>query len=279
MQIAQWLHFARQQLSNCSPSAQIDAEVLLEAVLDRTISYFRMWPQQLLTKAELAQANSYLAQRQQGKPIAYITGFRAFWDLNLACNSSTLIPRADTECLIEYVFEQYAQQPTLTLLDLGTGTGAIALTIKNEQPNWQVLAMDYSFAACQLSQQNNQQLIHGITIFNGSWLDAVQSQSLDIIISNPPYIEQQDQHLNQGDVRFEPKSALTAGFDGLDDIKTICQQASYCLKNGGELIIEHGYQQKQAVQAIFKKANFIDIQTHQDYGRNDRFTVGQKKPA
>ena len=279
MQIQQWLKQANIELKSSSPSPDYDCQIILECILDRPASYLKTWPEKELTDQQRQQANHWLERRKQGEPIAYIIGFREFWTLRLACNRSTLIPRADTECLVEYVLEQYAETNQLSLLDLGTGTGAIALSLKSEQPHWQVFAMDYHFAACQLAQSNNVQQPQQVAIFNGDWLSAIQPSSLDIIISNPPYIESDDPHLSRGDLRFEPSSALTAGTDGLKDIITICQQSFSCLKDGGELIIEHGYNQKHAVQAIFKQFNYSSINTLQDYAGNDRFTVGKKKPA
>ncbi len=227
-----------------------------------------------LTEQQWQDFKHLITRRQTGEPIAHITGSRGFWSLDLAVNNSTLIPRADTELLVALALPKL--QPGMRIIDLGTGTGAIALSIAHERPDVTIIASDFHLQAVKLAQQNAQSYrLDHVHFFQASWLSACQPAQFDMVISNPPYIEADDPHLQQGDVRFEPLSALISGPDGLDDIRQIIKQAAICLKPGGWLLIEHGHDQSRAVQQLFSEAGFVQISAHQDFGGNDRVVIAQ----
>ncbi|PCJ32762.1 MAG: protein-(glutamine-N5) methyltransferase, release factor-specific [Gammaproteobacteria bacterium] len=265
--------YGRDQLTG-SESPEIDSQILLCHVLAKSVVYLHTWPERLLDEAQLQQFNALLALRQLGHPVAHLIGQRGFWSLDLEVTKDTLIPRPDTELLVSLALDQML--PTMTVADLGTGSGAVALSLAIEHPHARILATDYSFAALSVAKRNAKK--HGldnVQFYQGSWLMSVAENSLDLVVSNPPYIEQDDPHLSQGDVRFEPLSALVSGQDGLDDIRLIITQAKYCLKPESWLLIEHGYHQAASVQSLFTEAGFSEVSSEQDYGGNDRVTLGK----
>lgn len=258
-----------------SDSPEVDAQVLLCYTLRCQTIYLHTWPDKKLTEVQQAQYTQLITKREHGHPVAHLIGQRGFWSLDLKVTSDTLIPRPDTELLVTLALNKL--KPNMLVADLGTGTGAIALSLAMENPNAEIIAMDYSKPALDVAQTNAQNNhINNITFWQGSWLMAIADNSLDMVVSNPPYIEQNDPHLSQGDVRFEPLSALASGLDGLDDIKLIIQQAKTRLKPSSWLMIEHGHDQAEQVQLLFNKSEFIDISSHQDFGGNDRVTIGLK---
>lgn len=271
-----------------SDSAQLDAELLMSYSLNKNRTYLYTWPEKTLSKSQQACFENLLEQRLQGKPIAHLTQEREFWGLNLKVTADTLIPRPDTEILIETALNKLnplsnqqqcssESQQACSILDLGTGTGAIALALKSELPTCQVTAIDFSQAALEVAKQNAQTHQLTVAFLHSSWFDALPPQTeFDLIVSNPPYIEAQDPHLLEGDVRFEPLSALTAGEDGLDDLKIIIGQACLFLKNHGWLMVEHGYNQATEVCKLFESHHFANVETIHDYGQNPRITIGQK---
>ncbi|WP_426357006.1 peptide chain release factor N(5)-glutamine methyltransferase [Pseudocolwellia sp. HL-MZ19] len=273
-------------LEKVSDSAKLDSQVLLSFVLDKEINYLYTWPEKLLTPSQLAAYSALLQERILGKPIAYITGVKEFWSLAFYCDASTLIPRPDTEVLIEQILAEAEQNlenkssnnvsNTISCIDLGTGTGAIALALASEKPSWDIEAIDYSENAVALAQKNAKHLaINNVNIYQSDWfLNVGTDKRFDVIISNPPYIDENDIHLSQGDVRFEPLSALVAQDEGLADITKIVNQAVPYLKQGGYLFFEHGYNQGEAVRNIMLASGFSKVQTIQDYGENDRVTFG-----
>jgi len=274
MNIAEALVYGRSILTD-SDSPEIDSQVLLGYVLTCSKSYFHTWPEKSLTGEQKAQFETLIEQRQQGRPVAHLTGQRGFWSLDLKVTADTLIPRPDTELLVSLALE--AIEPDMMVADLGTGSGAIALSIAQEMPSTRVFACDESAPALKVAKANavNNQ-ISNVQFWQGSWLCAITDLCLDMVVSNPPYIEADDEHLSQGDVRFEPMSALASGADGLDDIRHIVVQAKQCLKPAGWLLIEHGYHQAEQVQLLFSEAGFINISSHKDYGDNDRVVMGQQ---
>jgi len=273
--IEQILRQAEQSLAAVSDSARLDAEVLLATVLDKNRSYFIAFPEQVLTDIQQAEFQHLLAKRQNGQPIAHITGQREFWSLELNVNEHTLIPRPDTEVLIEFVLQQFPQQ-SLNVADLGTGSGAIAIALASEKPDWHIVATDQSEQALETAQINaNKHHCQHIDFLQGSWFDPLGSQHFDLIISNPPYIPEQDPHLQQGDVRFEPMTALASGSDGLDDIRHLIKQAPKHLSNNGWLALEHGYDQKQAIYQLLSQAGCERIVQIDDYASNPRVSAGQ----
>lgn len=272
MNIVEALRYGYVELSD-GESPEIDSRALLCYLLDCPISYLHAWSDKLLTDEQQAQWIILIQQRQQGRPVAYLTGQRGFWTLDLKVTADTLIPRPDTELLVSLALEKL--KPAMCVADLGTGSGAIALSLAAEQPAAQIFAMDFSMAALMVAQENARHYqLKNVLFWQGSWLAAVAEKSLDMVVSNPPYLAVSDVHLSQGDVRFEPLSALVSGNGGLDDIRLIVEQAQRCLKPQGWLLVEHGYNQAQQVQQLFSEAGFNDVSSRQDFGGNDRVTIG-----
>ena len=262
-------------LASSSESAKLDAQVLLLHILQKPRSYLFTWPEHALSNEQQSQFNVFLQRRLKGEPVAHITGLREFWSLSLEVNATTLIPRPDTETLVECALNM-AMPDKAKVLDLGTGTGAIALALGCEMPNWQIVAVDRVTEAVALANKNQQRLgINNVDVKQSNWFSALQGERFNLIVTNPPYIEQDDIHLNQGDVRFEPLSALVADDAGMSDIKQIITQSRDYLLSSGYLLIEHGFEQAEAVRHLFKEVAFINIKTVKDFGNNDRVTLAQ----
>ena len=254
---------ATAQIDSSSP--RLDAELLLGRAIDKPRSYFFSWPEKTLPEEEVVQFQQLLARRINGEPIAHILGEQEFWAHTFKVTADTLIPRSDTEILVEQVLNQLPAEQPCKIADLGTGSGCIAISIALERPHWQVTAVDLSPAALTVAQANADRLTAGnVQCIESSWCTALQNECFDLIVSNPPYIREQDEHLVQGDVRFEPRSALTAGEDGLEDICIISQQAFIKLKSGGVLMLEFGYDQANAVADILQTDGYKNIQKHLD---------------
>jgi release factor glutamine methyltransferase len=262
-----------------SPTPDLDAEILLEHVLNQTKAYLYAHPDKVLTSAQHQQFVELVEQRAQGIPIAYLTGHQGFWDLDLLVSEDVLIPRAETELLIEIALQLFPAEKSCVVADLGTGSGAIALAIAHERPNWQVIAMDNSTAAIAVVKQNVDRLvITNVDFVLGDFCESLPDYSFDLIISNPPYIAENDPHLKQGDVRFEPKSALVAGEDGLEIIRKIAAIAVPYLKPNGYLLLEHGFDQAPQVRDILLQAGYVEPVTNQDLAGHPRAIYG-KKPS
>lgn len=262
----------RVQQAGFSDTPRLDVELLLSFTINKDRSYFVAFPERELTVAQEQQFNALLDAAVTGKPIAYITGSKEFWSLDLTVTEDTLIPRPDTETLIEKVLGYYSSEKTKTLIDLGTGSGAIALALKKELPSWQVLACDYSEKALLVAQENAKRLGIDVGFSRSDWLAAFNDVRVDVIVSNPPYIEEGDAHLKK--LGFEPVSALVAKDKGLADIKTITAQACRFLNKGGSLWLEHGFNQGAAVREILIDAGFDQVDTFKDLAGNDRVTSG-----
>lgn len=266
-------------LTAVSDSARIDVEVLLAKALDKDRTYLYTWPEKSLTPDQQQCFNTFIQQRLRGEPIAYIVGEKEFWSLSLSVNSSTLIPRSDTEIVVETALALFADDaPTTTrkIIDLGTGTGAIALALASEKPYWDIIAADNSAAACELAAHNQQRhRLVNVTVVFSDWLASIDADDVDMIVSNPPYIDESDPHLSQGDVRFEPRSALTAANHGLADIDIIAQQARSVLCASGWLLIEHGYQQGQKVVKLLTEYGYTECLTVNDMAGQPRMTMGR----
>ncbi|KHM50807.1 SAM-dependent methyltransferase [Pseudoalteromonas distincta] len=260
-------------LALSSESAKLDAQVLLLHILQKPRSYLFTWPEHALSDEQQSQFNVFIQRRLKGEPVAHITGLREFWSLSLEVNATTLIPRPDTETLVEQALE-IALPATAKVLDLGTGTGAIALALGSEMPNWQITAVDRVSDAVALATRNQQRLaINNVHAKQSNWFSELHGEKFNLIVTNPPYIESSDIHLNQGDVRFEPLSALVADDCGMSDIKQIITQSRDYLSSNGYLLIEHGFEQGEAVRHFFEKMAFINIKTVKDLGNNDRVTL------
>lgn len=258
-----------------SDSPHIDAAVLLCHVLDKPRSYLLTWPEKALDESQLCAFEAALARRINGEPVAYIVGEREFWSLPLKVAPHTLIPRPDTERLVELALEKIPAD-ACEVLDLGTGTGAIALAIASERRDISVTGIDLRPEAAALAEENRASLhILNARFLAGSWYSPLATDDhFSVIVSNPPYIDEADPHLSQGDVRFEPKSALVADDNGLSDIRIISKQGREHLHVGGWLLMEHGFEQGEAVRAILLTLGYQQVSTAQDYAGLDRVTMG-----
>ncbi|MDO4625699.1 MAG: peptide chain release factor N(5)-glutamine methyltransferase [Pasteurellaceae bacterium] len=290
----QWLQFAQQRLAQNQHKdpyleSKTDARLLLCQATGRDRASLIANEAQCLSEKELCQLDLWLERRCQGEPMAYILGKVGFWNLTLKVSADTLIPRPDTEILVEQAVQLLAEklekseQSVISVLDLGTGTGAIALSIYAEcQPlaqksnkTLQVIGVDRVLGAVKLAEKNveaNQ--LNNVRFYQSDWFSALANQQFDLIVSNPPYIDKNDPHLQQGDVRFEPLSALVAEDQGYADLRFIVEQAPNYLKDEGYLLLEHGWQQGEKLRALFLKHGYKQVRTVQDYGANERVTMG-----
>jgi len=260
-----------------SSSARIEVQCLLQAVLQVNRAWLLSHPEQSLDVSQHARYMALLGRRLAGEPIAYLLGEREFYGLTFKVSPATLIPRPDTELLVELALQRIPQQGTCRVLDLGTGSGAIALSISRARPNAQVVAVDASAAALEVAQFNAQQLNLGnVRLLHGNWFSELQGERFDIIVSNPPYIAASDVHLAQGDVRFEPRDALISGTDGLDDIRLICTQARVHLRPKGWLIFEHGHDQAAQARALLQQADFAEVFSARDLSGIERVSGGAR---
>jgi release factor glutamine methyltransferase len=267
----------REQLIEVSDSPTVDVELLLCYCLQKPRSYLRTWSDQNVETAVLEQFNALLERRIKGEPVAYITGSRGFWTLDLQVSPATLIPRPETELLVETALAFGEQFEHANVLDLGTGTGAIALAIASEKPVWQLLGSDRQPEAVELAEANRQCLaIENADFMVSNWFADIPHQCFDLIVSNPPYIDPEDRHLSEGDVRFEPRSALVADNHGLADIEQIIAGAPEFLFQRGVLLLEHGYDQGEAVRELMTAGGFVEVQTFKDLAGHDRVTAGRK---
>lgn len=252
----------------------LDADLLLAFVLGKSRTWLFTWPEGTLTDDQQRHFSDLIQRRLGGEPVAHILGTREFWSLPLKVNASTLIPRPDTETLVEAILNRF-EQPSLRVADLGTGTGAIALALASERPGWSISAFDVQPDAVALAQENAHQLGLRVTVGLSHWCDALADRSVDLLVSNPPYIAADDEHLLQGDVRFEPLSALVAEEDGLADIRILIEQGRRVLVPGGWLFLEHGWMQGEVVRNCFEQLGYSEVETMQDMGMRDRVSFGQ----
>jgi release factor glutamine methyltransferase len=258
-----------------SPTARLDVELLLAAAIGKSRSYLHTWPERIVSSEAALTFAEYLQRRRSGEPVAYILGQQGFWKLDLEVAPHTLIPRPDTELLVETALELLPLTP-VRVLDLGTGTGAIALALASERGQWQVVAVDLVLEAVALAERNRQRLqLNNVQVRSSHWFDSVAGERFDLIVSNPPYIAAEDPHLVAGDVRFEPSSALVAGADGLDDLRIIISQAPAHLLPGGWLLLEHGYDQAAAVRELLAQHDFEQIESRIDLGGHERISLGR----
>ncbi len=260
-----------------SDSPRLDAEVLLAFVLGKPRSHLMAWPEHELAAAEQAVFDELIERRRQGVPVAHLTGEREFWSLPLAVEPHTLIPRPDTELLVELALQRLPPDSPSRVADLGTGSGAVALAIASERPRSEVLATDRSPASLQLARRNAHRLgLRNLAFACGNWCDALRDASLDLLVSNPPYIAEADPHLARGDLRHEPRQALAAGAEGLDALGVLAGQAPRVLRPGAWLLLEHGWQQGEDVRQLLSEQGFIEIQTFPDLAGRARVTGGRR---
>mgnify|MGYP000148795268 FL=1 len=276
---AEIINQGQQLLVAFSDTAKLDCKILLAFVLDKETSYLLTWPEKKLSETQFQAFMLLFNRRLKGEPIAYIIQEREFWSLPFYVSPATLIPRPDTELLVEHILARH-HQSELTCLDLGTGTGAIALALASEQPTWNIDAIDFSYEAIALAKKNAQRLqLPNVKIYQSDWFSTVaQDKQFNIIVSNPPYIDENDEHLSEGDVRFEPLSALVASDNGYSDIKQIAKNSLKYLENKGALYFEHGFEQAEGVRKILMQLGYRNIETLQDYSGNDRVTCAVYYP-
>jgi len=273
MNIQEALNRAYSELESEEP--QVDAQYLLSFVLDKDFTWLKTWSDRNLTEKQILQFEKLIVRRNQGEPVAYITGEKHFWTLTLKSNSSTLIPRAETEILVEQALLFLEKYPAVKVLDLGTGTGAIGLAIASERSKDLVYACDLEGDAVELAKLNaKNNNIDNIEIFQSDWFSRVEVTDFDLIVANPPYIVKDDPHLTQGDLIFEPDSALVSGENGFADIKKIIRQATGYLNKQGVLMLEHGFEQGEQVRELLAAYGYTQVKTIQDLSKLDRVTMG-----
>ncbi|MBS0352048.1 MAG: peptide chain release factor N(5)-glutamine methyltransferase [Proteobacteria bacterium] len=270
-QAIEWLC---KQFASISDSARLDAEILMAHVLQRPRSWLRAHDDQALTQNQWLQLGLYSERRIKGEPIAYILGSKEFWSLELNVSPAVLIPRPETELLVEWVLDRFPKNTVLKVLDLGTGSGTIAIALAKERCQWTIDATDQSLMALDLAKKNSQtHRLTNINFYHGDWYQPLAGKKYDVIVSNPPYLANQDPHLKQ--LTFEPYEALVAGEQGFEDLQIIIEKAQNHLLPSGYLVLEHGYDQSQKVISFLEQKNLINIQVHQDYSGHPRFATAQ----
>lgn len=263
------------RLQAVSDTPRLDAELLLCQVLGQPRSYLFTWPERSLTAEQSAGFDALVQRRALGEPVAHILGRREFWSLELAVSADTLIPRPETELLVEAALERIPVDAKWQIADLGTGSGAIALALASERPNCRVTAVERSDAALAVARANAERLgLTNVEFASGSWFEPLAGRRFELIVSNPPYIPQGDPHLEQGDVRFEPMTALASGVDGLDDIRHLIGLAPDFLNCPGWLLLEHGYDQGAAAVALMEQRGYHQLIDLEDLHGHGRVAVG-----
>jgi release factor glutamine methyltransferase len=256
-------------------SARADAELLLAQALGQSRSWLYAHSDDKLGEDQVRDFRALLERRRRGEPVAQILGVREFWSLPLMVTVDTLIPRPETELLVELALQRIPAESSPRVLDLGTGTGAIALAIAKERPQAEVTAIDADPRTLRVAKKNAARLgLDQVHFLLGNWFSAVRDERYDVILSNPPYIADDDPHLLQGDLRFEPRSALASGTDGLDALRQIASEAARHLRAGGCVLLEHGFDQGAAVRALLAASGFTDVTTHADMEGRDRVSSG-----
>jgi release factor glutamine methyltransferase len=265
------------QLAPMHSSARLDAEVLLAFALGRSRSHLHTWPEQALGEPAAQRFGDLIARRVAGEPVAYLTGRREFWSLELEVSPDTQIPRPETETLVEQALARIPEDSPLQIADLGTGSGAVALAIAHERPACRVLATEHSAATLRVAARNAERLrLSNIRFVLDDWCASLGAATLDMIVSNPPYVAEQDPHLGRGDVQFEPRSALVAGREGLDAIADIAEDARRSLRPDGLLLLEHADQQADSVSKLLIIKSYSGIRCYRDDSHQRRITVARR---
>ncbi len=268
---------ATARLKATSTTPELDAELLLATVLNKPRAFLYAHSDDILTPELLQTFEALLAKRLSGEPMAYLLGEREFWSLPFYVTSNTLIPRPETELLVELTLDAFAINQTCDVLELGVGTGAIAVALATEKPDWNLIAVDKSIDALAVAEKNVfRHHVNNVKLLQSDWFEALDELFFDIIVSNPPYLAEDDPHQHQGDLRFEPKTALVSGVDGLRDLAHIIQGSLEHLKPGGALFLEHGCTQGEAVIQLLMESGYKNLRTWQDTNHNDRVTIGWK---
>lgn len=257
--------------------ARIEAQALLGYVLNQPRAWLIAHDTDLLADSQAEAFRHVLERRLNGEPVAYILGVREFYGLEFAVSPAVLIPRPETELLVELALQRLPENTACRVLDLGTGSGALAVALAKLRPHARVTAVDASAAALEVAQANGQRNgVGNVRFLLSDWFSALAHETFDLIVSNPPYIESGDPHLSRGDVRFEPPSALASGADGLDDIRRIATQAPSHLVPNGWILFEHGYNQAERCRAVLRQAGFADVTSARDLADIERVTLGRK---
>ncbi len=260
------------ELIQHSQIERFDAQVLLLHVLNKNRAWLIAHDDETATDEQRSAFEALAARRREGEPVAYLLGSREFYGREFAVTPAVLIPRPDTELLVELALERAPENGKV--IDLGTGSGCIPITLKLERPDLSVSALDLSADALAVATNNAQALGAPVRLLESNWFSAVAGEVFDLIVSNPPYIHSDDEHLNQGDLRFEPTGALTDGYDGLQHLRSIIAAAPAYLQSGAWLLLEHGWDQGAACRELLLQAGFAEVQTWQDLGQNDRVSGG-----
>jgi release factor glutamine methyltransferase len=274
--IATLLRMASRELGKTSPTPRLDAEILLAHVLETPRSHMHAWPEQRVDDKKMRLFALLVVARCKGRPIAHLVGKRDFWSLSLKVSAATLIPRPETELLVEEALRVVPGGARWYSADLGTGCGAIALSLAHERPHCKLVATDISRLALDVARENATRLkIPNIEFLEGDWFAPIASRRFAMIVSNPPYVPNDDPHLRSGDLRFEPRRALTGGPDGLAAIRKLVLRAPTHLESGGILLLEHGYDQCERVRGLLAAAGFTDIYSLSDLVGHSRVTGGR----
>jgi release factor glutamine methyltransferase len=269
------LQNSAKELNAISGTPKLDVEILVAHVLNVSRSFLYSHNEKILTTKELETFQDFFSRRKSGEPIAYIIGKKEFWSLELEVNKNVLIPRPDTELLVEICLEKLAKNKKLSVVDLGTGSGAIAIALAKERPNWHITATDISKRSLQIAQKNAAKFaLKNIIFCHGSWYHALPQKKYNAVISNPPYISLSDKYLKKGDVRFEPQKALVSGKTGLKDFHVIIKSAATYLTKNGLIMLECGFDQASQVKDILQKNNFKNIQSFKDLAGHERVVSG-----
>lgn len=275
MNILNYRKIIAKKLSPISDSPQLDTDLILMHALKKSRTELLMNLDDEIIETQFIALQ--IERRTKGEPMAYLLGHQPFWTMDLIVTSDTLIPRPETECLVEWILKNFKDKENIIAADLGTGTGAIALALALENKNWKIDATDESFEALAIAKKNaDKYALKNVSFYQGDWCFALPDKKYDVIVSNPPYIAADDMHLTK--LTFEPQIALISGKNGLDAIEKIVAQANHFLKPDGYLVIEHGFDQADAVCALFEKNNFVDINHHRDLADIPRFVTGKNPP-
>ena len=278
--VAAALRSGAARLQNATQSPALDARVLLGHSLDQSAAWLIAHADDALTAAARADYDRLVARRAGGEPLAYILGRREFWSLDVCVSPATLIPRPDTETLVSQALALGRDRHNARFLDLGTGSGAVALAIASESRDATVVATDRSEAALDVARDNAARLGLDVTFYLGDWFAALPeapAPRFDVIVSNPPYVRDDDPHLARGDLPFEPRDALVAGADGLDALRQIVAEAAAHLRERGALALEHGADQGDAVRDLMQQQGWRDVETVRDLAGQPRVTLGRRR--
>jgi release factor glutamine methyltransferase len=267
------------QLKDRSASAVEDCEILIGHILNKNSAWLIAHDDRALTSEQILAFQNYLQRRSAGEPVAYIIGQRAFWEHQFEVNPSVLIPRPESELLVELTMQIATEQAftpqSLSIVDLGTGSGAIAISLAHELPQAEVTAVDVSLEALDVARKNAENIgVTNVKFIEGNWFSKLDGRRYSLIVANPPYIAIDDPHLARGDLRFEPIGALNAGAEGIDDIQKIINQSTNHLQPNGHLLIEHGFEQGSEVRSLLGNAGFDSIATHRDIAGHERVSCG-----